>query len=97
MWIKWGLKENKMSFKLHIKWWFNRGSWSKFGVWKMPLFKFLRHGDLKNEIFKSTGRTNLNIKYTNFDQLRCWECNAYEYTGMNVCYASTNAKMTKID
>ena len=32
----------------------------------MPLFKFLRHGDLK-EHFKSTGQRDLNIKYTNFD------------------------------
>jgi len=39
---------------------------SKIGVWQMPLFKFLRHGDLK-ENFKSTGRRDLNIKYTNFD------------------------------
>ena len=39
---------------------------SKLGVWQMPLFKFLRHGDLK-ENFKSTGRRDLNIKYTNFD------------------------------
>jgi len=38
----------------------------------MPLFKFLRHGDLK-ENFKSTGRRDLNIKYTNFD-LKCYEC-----------------------
>jgi len=45
----------------------------------MPLFKFLRHGDLK-ENFKSTGRRDLNIKYTNFDQLKYWECHAYEYS-----------------
>ena len=43
----------------------------------MPLFKFLCHGDLK-ENFKSTGRRDLNIKYTNFDQLKCWEYHAYE-------------------
>ena len=45
----------------------------------MPLFKFLRHGNLK-ESFKSTGRRDLNIKYTNFDQLKYWECHAYEYS-----------------
>jgi len=39
---------------------------SKIGVWQMPIFKFLRHRDLK-ENFKSTGRRDLNIKYTNFD------------------------------
>ena len=39
---------------------------SKIGVWQMPLFKFLRHGDLK-ENFESAGRRDLNIKYTNFD------------------------------
>ena len=50
---------------------------SKFGVWQMPLFKCLRHVDLK-ENFKSTGRRDLNIKYTNFDQLKCWEYHAYE-------------------
>jgi len=61
----------------------------------MPLFNCLRHGDLK-EKFKSTGRRDLNIKYTNFDQLKCWECNAYEYADMNVCDAGTNAKTTQI-
>ena len=45
----------------------------------MPLFKFLRHGDLK-ENFESTGRRDLNIKYTNFDYLKYWECHAYEYS-----------------
>jgi len=35
----------------------------------MPLFKFLRHVDLKDEIFESTGQRDLNIEYTNFDQL----------------------------
>jgi len=39
---------------------------SKIGVWQMPLFKFLCHGDLKENL-KSTGRRDLNIKYTNFD------------------------------
>jgi len=58
---------NKMSKK--------RGPWSKFGVWQMPLFKFLRHGDLKDEIFESTGRRDLNIKYTKFDQSKWWEEN----------------------
>ena len=48
----------------------------------MPLFKCLRHGGLK-ENFKSTGRRDLNIKYTNFDQLKCWEYHAYEYNHMN--------------
>jgi len=52
---------------------------SKIGVWQMPLFKFLRHRDLK-ENFKSTGRRDLNIKYANFDQLKYWECHAYEYS-----------------
>jgi len=32
----------------------------------MLVFKFLRHGDLK-ENFKLSGRRDLNIKYTNFD------------------------------
>jgi len=44
----------------------------------MPLFKFLRHRDL-TENFKSTGRRDLNIKYTNFDWMKYWECNAYKY------------------
>ena len=44
----------------------------------MPLFKFLRHGDLKDK-FKSTSRRDLNIKYTNFDYLKYWECHAYEH------------------
>ena len=48
----------------------------------MPLFKFLRHGDLKDK-FKSTSRRDLNIKYTNFDYLKYWECHAYEYNHMN--------------
>ena len=53
----------------------------------MPLFKFRRHGDLK-ENFKSTGRGGLNIKYTNFDQLKYWECHAYEY-GQYECLQCT--------
>ena len=61
----------------------------------MPLFKFLRHEDLK-ENFKATSWRDLNIKYTNFDQLICWECSAYEYNAMNACDAITNAKTTKI-
>jgi len=64
-------------------------NWSKFGVWQMPLFKCLRHGDLK-ENFKSASRRDLNIKYTNFDQLKCWEYHAYEYNPMNDCNATTN-------
>jgi len=52
---------------------------SKIGVWQMPLFKFLRHGDLKVN-FKSTGRRDLNIKYTNFDWVKYWECHSYEYS-----------------
>jgi len=63
----------------------------------MPLFKFLRHGDFKKEIFKSTGGRDLNIKYTNFDQLKCLECNAYEYNDMNAYDASMNVKTTKIN
>jgi len=57
----------------------------------MPLFKCLRHGDLK-ENFKSMGRRDLNIKYTNFDQLKYWEKHVYEYNHMNTCNATTNAK-----
>jgi len=38
----------------------------------MPLFKFLWHGDLKDEIFESMGRRDLNIEYTKFDQLKWW-------------------------
>jgi len=37
---------------------------------KLLNIKCLRHGDLK-ENFKSTGRRDLNIKYTNFDRLKC--------------------------
>jgi len=37
----------------------------------MPLFKFLCHDDLKINFFKSTGRRDLNIKYTNFDRSKC--------------------------
>jgi len=70
-------------------------NWSKFGVWQMPLFKCLRHGDLK-ENFKSTGRRDLNIKHTNFDQLKCWEYHAYEYNHMNVRNATTSAKTMNI-
>jgi len=58
----------------------------------MPLFKFLRHGDLK-ENFKSTGRRDLNNKYTNFD----WNTeNAMlmNIANMNVCNATTYAKKT---
>jgi len=33
--IKRGLKANEMSFKKHIKWWSNGGSWSKYGVWQL--------------------------------------------------------------
>jgi len=70
-------------------------NWSKFGVWQMPLFKCLRHGDLK-ENFKSTGRRDLNIKHTNFDQLKWWEYHAYEYNHMNVRNATTSAKTMNI-
>jgi len=49
----------------------------------MPLFKFLRHGDLK-ENFKSTGQRDLNIKYTNFDQLKYWECHATYAKTVNI-------------
>jgi len=35
----------------------------------MPLFKFLRRGDLKrSKFFESTGRRDLNIEYAKFDQ-----------------------------
>jgi len=37
----------------------NREKWSKFGVWQMPLFKFLRHGDLKEMKF-----LNLRVEET---------------------------------
>jgi len=46
--------------------------------------------------FKSTGRRDLNIKYANFDQLKCWECNAYQYNSMNARDAITNAKTMNI-
>jgi len=65
MQVKYATKNaNKMNKK--------RWPWSKFGVWQMPLFKFLRHGDLKDKIFESTSRRDLNIKYTKFDQLKWW-------------------------
>jgi len=73
----------------------NREKWSKFGVWQMPLFKFLRHGDWK-ENFKSTGRRDLNIKYTNFDQLKCWEYHAYECNSTNTYDAIMNARTTRM-
>ena len=58
----------------------------------MPLFKFLRHGDLK-ENFRSTGRRDLNIKYTNFDfkMFMNDDMNACDEI-MNVCNATTYAK-----
>jgi len=68
---------------------------SKIGVWQMPLFKFLYHGDLK-ENFKSSGRRDLNIKYTNFSQLKCREYHAYEYNHMNACNVTTYAKTVNI-
>jgi len=62
---------------------------------KLLNIKCLRHGDLK-ENFKSTGRRDLNIKYTNFDRLKCWEYHAYEYNHLNACDAATNATTMNI-
>jgi len=36
----------------------------------MPLFKFLRHRDLKDEIFNWAGRRDLNTVYAIFDQFK---------------------------
>jgi hypothetical protein len=46
---KFRLKRWKYStFKIQIKL-KNKEKWSKFGVWQMPLFKFLRHEDVKED------------------------------------------------
>jgi len=47
----------------------------------MPLFKFLRRGDLKRSkiFFESTGRRDLNIEYAKFDQF--WNDKLKDSTG----------------
>jgi len=60
-----------------------------------PSLSFFVTG-IKSMNFKSTGRRDLNIKYANFDQLKRWECHAYEYNNMNACNAITNAKTMNI-
>jgi hypothetical protein len=62
----------------------------------MPLFKFSSFGGFEDGIFDSIGPKRLKYqKCTNFD-LRCYECNTYEYNGMHVCGAIMNATMINI-